>query len=176
MSLNFHCCCEQYVHYASGGYFNFQGTAGVWRVAAMDAVGGWKSRTTVEDMDLSLRTYLAGWKAVFLPHVTVVNEARLTCNNVPSPFFFLPGSVHPSRTPSHTAACKLLCLSQAAAPLDHRPRAAVETHGPGRACLSPAGHSQGRAAAVLFWPAQVCHALGIPWLFLHHCSTFSLHS
>ena len=76
MALNFHCRCEQYVHYAAGSYFNFQGTAGVWQVAAMDAVGGWKSRTTVEDMDLSLRTYLAGYRAVFLPHVTVVNEVR----------------------------------------------------------------------------------------------------
>ena len=37
-------------------------------------VGGWKSRTTVEDMDLSLRTFLAGWKAVFLANVTCVNE------------------------------------------------------------------------------------------------------
>ena len=37
-------------------------------------VGGWKSRTTVEDMDLSLRTFLAGWKAVLLANVTCVNE------------------------------------------------------------------------------------------------------
>ena len=50
--------------------------AGVWRRAAIMGVGGWKSRTTVEDMDLSLRTFLAGWKAVFLANTTCVNEAR----------------------------------------------------------------------------------------------------
>ena len=52
------------------------GAAGVWRRAAIMQVGGWKSRTTVEDMDLSLRTFLAGWKAVFLANVTCVNEVR----------------------------------------------------------------------------------------------------
>ena len=37
-------------------------------------VGGWKSRTTVEDMDLSLRTYVNGWKAVYLSDTTCMNE------------------------------------------------------------------------------------------------------
>ena len=49
-------------------------TAGIWRRKTIEAVGGWNSRTTVEDMDLSLRTYLAGWKAVFLKDVTCLNE------------------------------------------------------------------------------------------------------
>ena len=37
-------------------------------------VGGWNSRTTVEDMDLSLRAYLAGWKGMYLRDVTCLNE------------------------------------------------------------------------------------------------------
>jgi len=37
-------------------------------------VGGWQSRTTVEDMDLSLRTYVNGWKAVYLTDTTCLNE------------------------------------------------------------------------------------------------------
>ena len=37
-------------------------------------VGGWQSRTTVEDMDLSLRTYVNGWKAVYLSDTTCLNE------------------------------------------------------------------------------------------------------
>ena len=41
------------------------------------AVGGWKSRTTVEDMDLSLRTYVNGWKAIYLNDVVCVNEVGL---------------------------------------------------------------------------------------------------
>ena len=160
ISLNYHCKCEQWVHFAYGGFFNFNGTAGehthshivmsllalsyttrvslqrqgcrkalvrlrakiqrcillcfcegvwrrkaintafraeescmvgaacptlqyrspsccegVWRRKAIDTAGGWNSRTTVEDMDLSLRAYLAGWKAIYLRHVTVLNEA-----------------------------------------------------------------------------------------------------
>lgn len=74
ISLNFHCKCEQYVHFASGGFFNFNGTAGVWRRRTIVSVGGWKSRTTVEDMDLSLRTFLHGWKAIYLADTTCVNE------------------------------------------------------------------------------------------------------
>ena len=40
------------------------------------AVGGWKSRTTVEDMDLSLRTYVNGWKAIYLNDVVCMNEVQ----------------------------------------------------------------------------------------------------
>ena len=144
ISLNFHCKCEQFVHFANGSFFNFNGTAGpfylavpinnpavtrhahpnwafiqvriacdpwavppiagpcagalrcakegvlTWRVACSGAgvwrrktiltVGGWKSRTTVEDMDLSLRTYVNGWKAIYLANTTCINEVR-TCTH-----------------------------------------------------------------------------------------------
>jgi len=78
ISLNYHCKCEQYAHFSSGSFFNFNGTAGVWRVRAIIDVGGWNSRTTVEDMDLSLRAYLAGWKGMYLRDVTCLNEVN-TC-------------------------------------------------------------------------------------------------
>lgn len=74
MNLNFHMKVEQWVHFATGSFFNFNGTAGVWRKKAIDDVGGWSARTVTEDMDLSLRAYLAGWKGVFLPDVTVLSE------------------------------------------------------------------------------------------------------
>lgn len=74
VSLNYHMKCEQYTHSAAGSFFNFNGTAGVWRCACIETSGGWLSRTTVEDMDLSLRAYLRGWKAVFLEDVTCLNE------------------------------------------------------------------------------------------------------
>ena len=51
--------------------------AGVWRRKAIETAGGWNSRTTVEDMDLSLRAHLAGWKAVYLRHVSVLNEVSV---------------------------------------------------------------------------------------------------
>lgn len=74
ISLNYHMKCEQFEHFASGGFFNFNGTAGVWRRKCIEDVGGWNGRTTVEDMDLSLRAYVAGWKAVFLDGLTCLNE------------------------------------------------------------------------------------------------------
>lgn len=74
VSLNYHMCCEQYTHSAMGSFFNFNGTAGVWRRACIESSGGWNSRTTVEDMDLSLRAYIKGWKAIFLEEVTCLNE------------------------------------------------------------------------------------------------------
>eukprot|EP00210_Caulerpa_lentillifera_P004084 g3897.t1 len=80
ISLNYHMKCEQWVHFASGSFFNFNGTAGVWRKRAIEEVGGWNGRTTVEDMDLSLRTYIAGWRAIFVEDVCCPNE-------IPSSYF-----------------------------------------------------------------------------------------
>eukprot|EP01023_Acetabularia_acetabulum_P061240 TRINITY_DN7394_c0_g2_i1.p1 TRINITY_DN7394_c0_g2~~TRINITY_DN7394_c0_g2_i1.p1 ORF type:complete len:516 (+),score=79.38 TRINITY_DN7394_c0_g2_i1:199-1746(+) len=80
INLNFHMKCEQWTHFATGAFFNFNGTAGIWRRECIEDVGGWNARTTVEDMDLSLRAYLAGWRGVFLDGVTVLNE-------IPSNFF-----------------------------------------------------------------------------------------
>ncbi|KAL0802292.1 hypothetical protein Bca101_057468 [Brassica carinata] len=55
-------------------FFGFNGTAGVWRIAAMEEAGGWKDRTTVEDMDLAVRVGLLGWKFVFINDVEVKSE------------------------------------------------------------------------------------------------------
>ena len=74
ISLNYHIRCEQYARHAADVFFNFNGTAGVWRRACIEDAGGWNHRTTVEDMDLSLRAYLRGWKFIFLDDVTCPNE------------------------------------------------------------------------------------------------------
>lgn len=47
------------------------GTAGVWRIEALKDAGGWKERTTVEDMDLAVRASLKGWKFVFVGDLLV---------------------------------------------------------------------------------------------------------
>lgn len=47
------------------------GTAGVWRVSAINEAGGWKDRTAVEDMDLAVRATLKGWKFLY------INELRV---------------------------------------------------------------------------------------------------
>ncbi len=41
---------------------------------AIESAGGWEIDTVVEDMDLSLRAYLAGWRGLYLPHVGCINE------------------------------------------------------------------------------------------------------
>lgn len=48
------------------------GTAGVWRIAAINEAGGWNDRTTVEDMDLAVRASLRGWKFVYLGDLQVL--------------------------------------------------------------------------------------------------------
>ena len=50
----------------AGRFFNFNGTAGVWRRAAIEDAGGWQHDTLTEDLDLSYRAQLRGWRFVFL--------------------------------------------------------------------------------------------------------------
>ncbi len=53
----------------SGAFFNFNGTAGVWRRTAIENAGGWQHDTLTEDTDLSYRAQLQGWKFVYLQDV-----------------------------------------------------------------------------------------------------------
>ncbi|CAI0469454.1 unnamed protein product [Linum tenue] len=66
MSLNYHFSVEQEVGSSTYAFFGFNGTAGVWRIGALNEAGGWKDRTTVEDMDLAVRASLKGWKFLYL--------------------------------------------------------------------------------------------------------------
>ncbi len=53
----------------AGVFFNFNGTAGMWRRAAIDEAGGWQHDTLTEDTDLSYRAQLKGWKFKYLQDV-----------------------------------------------------------------------------------------------------------
>ncbi len=64
--LDGHFRVEQVARNRSGAWFNFNGTAGVWRRTCIDAAGGWQHDTLTEDLDLSYRAQLAGWRFVFL--------------------------------------------------------------------------------------------------------------
>ena len=72
--LDAHFLVEHVWRQARGRFLNFNGTAGVWRRACIDASGGWSSDTLTEDLDLSYRAQLAGWRFVFLPDVVVPAE------------------------------------------------------------------------------------------------------
>ncbi|XP_042054359.1 glucomannan 4-beta-mannosyltransferase 9-like [Salvia splendens] len=78
MSLNYHFTVEQEVGSSTYAFFGFNGTAGVWRMAAIEEAGGWKDRTTVEDMDLAIRASLKGWKFVYVGTLQVKNELPST--------------------------------------------------------------------------------------------------
>ncbi len=64
----------------SGRFFNFNGTAGMWRRRAIDSSGGWQHDTLTEDLDLSYRAQLRGWKFVFLPEVVSPAEVPVEMN------------------------------------------------------------------------------------------------
>jgi len=72
--LDGHFAIESAARHLGGRFFNFNGTAGVWRRQAIVDAGGWSASTLTEDLDLSYRAQLAGWKFVFLPAVEVPAE------------------------------------------------------------------------------------------------------
>jgi cellulose synthase/poly-beta-1,6-N-acetylglucosamine synthase-like glycosyltransferase len=67
--LDGHFVLEHSARSRSGVFFNFNGTAGMWRRAAIDEAGGWQHDTLTEDTDLSYRAQLKGWKFLYLQDV-----------------------------------------------------------------------------------------------------------
>ncbi len=72
--LDAHFRIEHAARAARGWFFNFNGTAGLWRRACIESAGGWSHDTLTEDLDLSVRAQLAGWRFVFDPAVVVPAE------------------------------------------------------------------------------------------------------
>jgi cellulose synthase/poly-beta-1,6-N-acetylglucosamine synthase-like glycosyltransferase len=68
----------------SGCFFNFNGTAGIWRRDAITSAGGWQHDTLTEDLDLSYRAQLAGWRFVFLPDLVSPAEVPVEMNSFKS--------------------------------------------------------------------------------------------
>jgi len=63
-----------------GTFFNFNGTAGVWRRTAIEDAGGWEHDTLTEDTDLSYRAQLKGWKFLYLPGIECPSELPIEMN------------------------------------------------------------------------------------------------
>ena len=68
----------------SGLFFNFNGTAGIWRRSTIGDAGGWQHDTLTEDLDLSYRAQLKGWKFVFLPELIAPAEVPVEMNSFKS--------------------------------------------------------------------------------------------
>jgi cellulose synthase/poly-beta-1,6-N-acetylglucosamine synthase-like glycosyltransferase len=82
----------------SGRFFNFNGTAGMWRRAAIADAGGWQHDTLTEDMDLSYRAQLRGWKFVYVPEITAPAELPVEMSAFKSQQFrWAKGSVQVAR-------------------------------------------------------------------------------
>ncbi len=86
-AIDGHFLVEQQARGIGGHWFNFNGTAGVWRTAAIADAGGWQCDTLTEDLDLSYRAHLSGWRGVYRPDVVVPAE--------------LPSAVHAFRRQQH---------------------------------------------------------------------------
>ena len=84
MFLDGHLLLEQTARSRSGRFFNFNGTAGLWRRSCIEEAGGWQHDTLTEDLDLSYRAQLAGWKFVFLPDVVTPAELPVDMNGFKS--------------------------------------------------------------------------------------------
>ncbi len=72
--LDGHFVMEHGARFRAGRFFNFNGTAGVWRRDAIDEAGGWAADTLCEDLDLSYRAQLKGWRFVYLQDLVVPAE------------------------------------------------------------------------------------------------------
>jgi cellulose synthase/poly-beta-1,6-N-acetylglucosamine synthase-like glycosyltransferase len=84
MFLDGHLLLEQTARSRSGRFFNFNGTAGLWRRSCIEEAGGWQHDTLCEDLDLSYRAQLAGWKFIFLPDVVTPAELPVDMNGFKS--------------------------------------------------------------------------------------------
>ena len=85
--LDAHFAIEHSRRAAGGLFFNFNGTAGIWRKAAIVDAGGWRADTLTEDLDLSYRAQLAGWRFVYRGDVICPGE--------------LPGDMNAFKTQQH---------------------------------------------------------------------------
>jgi cellulose synthase/poly-beta-1,6-N-acetylglucosamine synthase-like glycosyltransferase len=87
LMLDGHFVIEHTARNRSGRFFNFNGTAGIWRRVAIGDAGGWSHDTLTEDMDLSYRAQLKGWQFVYLPDVVSDAELPVEMNSFKSQQF-----------------------------------------------------------------------------------------
>jgi cellulose synthase/poly-beta-1,6-N-acetylglucosamine synthase-like glycosyltransferase len=78
--LDGHFVFEHTARHRSNAFFNFSGTAGLWRVSAIADAGGWEHDTITEDADLSYRAQLKGWRGVYLKDLVVPAELPVEVN------------------------------------------------------------------------------------------------
>lgn len=86
-ALNAHFTVEQTGRSAAGSYINFNGTAGIWRKACIVDAGGWQADTLTEDLDLSYRAQMKGWKFEYLENIKSPAELPVIMSAIKSQQF-----------------------------------------------------------------------------------------
>ena len=81
LMLDGHFVIEHIARNRSGRFFNFNGTAGIWRKTAIIDAGGWQHDTITEDMDLSFRAQIRGWRFVYVPDAVAPAEVPCEMNS-----------------------------------------------------------------------------------------------
>jgi len=98
MALDGHFVIEQSIRNKAGFFINFNGTGGVWRKSCIEDAGNWHSDTLTEDLDLSYRAQLRGWKFKFLKNVTSPAELPSEINALKSQQFrWTKGAIETAR-------------------------------------------------------------------------------
>ncbi len=81
LMLDGHFAIEHIARNRSGRFFNFNGTAGIWRKEAIVDAGGWQHDTVTEDMDLSFRAQIKGWEFIYVPEALAPAEVPCEMNS-----------------------------------------------------------------------------------------------
>ncbi len=84
LQLNVHFTVEQQGRESANYFLQFNGTAGIWRKDAIEDAGGWEADTLTEDLDLSYRAQLRGWKIIYLEDITAPAELPSEINGLKS--------------------------------------------------------------------------------------------
>ncbi|MCC6753026.1 MAG: glycosyltransferase family 2 protein [Saprospiraceae bacterium] len=96
--LNVHFTVEQAGRFASGHFLQFNGTAGIWRKTCIEDAGGWQSDTLTEDLDLSYRAQLRGWKIHYVEDIVCPAELPAEIHGLKSQQFrWMKGGAENSR-------------------------------------------------------------------------------
>ncbi len=97
-AIDTHFSVEHGGRQATESFINFNGTGGMWRRKTIEDAGGWKSDTLTEDLDLSFRSQIKGWKFIFAENITTPSELPVQMSAVRSQQFrWTKGAAETSR-------------------------------------------------------------------------------
>ncbi|WP_245580880.1 cellulose synthase family protein [Daejeonella oryzae] len=98
LGLNGHFIIDQEGRNKSNLFINFNGTAGIWRKSCIVDAGGWQYDTLTEDLDLSYRAQMKGWKLCYCPHIVTPAELPFLLNGVKTQQFrWIKGGIETSK-------------------------------------------------------------------------------